>query len=319
LNRYTVAQAARHFCSETRNAERNRRLLECIRRLWQQDYVEILQCRHCGFGFGDPFVAGDEEFYSILHEAAGYPSWRWEYEFALKQSRGLAASKAPASLDIGAGHGRFLEGLGKRWICHGVEGSPATRKILAEKGIRVVDSLADIPAGRGSSFQLITMFQVLEHVTDFRQTLKICRDLIDPSGALIISVPDGAAMFEQEVATGCPDMPPNHIGRWSVTSLSRVLGEEGFTVSQIKMEPVTWKIYLSKLHLKILSDSTNPRSLAAQIYRIRKKQLRVMLLPFAALTAGIKLIRRWRYFTLSGSFLVLAHPRPPFERVSLGA
>src|SRR5580765_7648164 len=83
IYRYTVSEAAAHFCPRTRNADRNRRLAECIKRLWQGETCVIQRCRQCGFAFGYPFVGGDEEFYSILHEQKGYPAWRWDYDYAV--------------------------------------------------------------------------------------------------------------------------------------------------------------------------------------------------------------------------------------------
>ena len=71
LYRYTVEQAAAHFCPPGRDADRYERLVKCIRRLWKGDESVILRCGSCGFGFGHPFVGGDEEFYRILHEQKG--------------------------------------------------------------------------------------------------------------------------------------------------------------------------------------------------------------------------------------------------------
>src|SRR6266704_1242568 len=82
LYRYTVVEAAAHFCPRTRDADRHRRLQACIRRLWQGEECVILRCSACGFAFGHPFVGGDEEFYSILHEQKDYPAWRWDFDFA---------------------------------------------------------------------------------------------------------------------------------------------------------------------------------------------------------------------------------------------
>jgi hypothetical protein len=71
LYRYTAAAAAAHFCPRTRDAGRNHRLEQSIRKLWQGETCVILRCKACTFTFGYPFVGGDEEFYSILHDQLG--------------------------------------------------------------------------------------------------------------------------------------------------------------------------------------------------------------------------------------------------------
>src|SRR5437867_9033702 len=103
LYRYTVSQAAAHFCPKKRNAERNIRLEACIRRLWQGEECSILRCGECDFAFGYPFVGGDEKFYTILHEQKDYPAWRWDYNVARDQV--LKGKEGGRILEIGAGVG----------------------------------------------------------------------------------------------------------------------------------------------------------------------------------------------------------------------
>ena len=74
LYRYTIEKAAAHFCPPTRDVDRNRRLRERVRALWQGNDCAILRCGKCGFAFGHPFVGGDEEFYQLLHEQKDYPA-----------------------------------------------------------------------------------------------------------------------------------------------------------------------------------------------------------------------------------------------------
>src|ERR1700687_5889917 len=103
LYRYTVMEAAAHFCPVTRSEDRNRRLNECISRLWQTADCVIHRCPECGFGFGFPFVGGDEEFYGLLHEQKDYPAWRWDYDVAMTHA--VARFDGGRILDVGAGVG----------------------------------------------------------------------------------------------------------------------------------------------------------------------------------------------------------------------
>jgi len=124
LYHYTVDQAAAHFCPRTRDVDRNRRLQESIRALWRGNDCAIFRCGECGFAFAQPFVGGDEEFYSILHEQKDYPAWRWDYDIALAEAvKKFGGGKI---LDVGAGVGIFLRGLDDSWECYAVEGSEVT-------------------------------------------------------------------------------------------------------------------------------------------------------------------------------------------------
>lgn len=290
LYRYTAQEAATHFCPMTRDAGRYQKLLRCIRRLWQRDDCFILRCRSCSFTFGHPFVGGDEEFYGILHEQKGYPAWRWDYDLAIRKA--LATFDEGKILDIGAGEGQFLRRLGQKWECYAVESTEVTRSELKRHGIHVFRDLKQATGSLSHTFHVVTLFQVLEHIAEFDWVLTCCRKLLREGGRLVVTVPDAEAMIRQERLTGCPDMPPNHINKWSPNNLSVVLRRVGFEPGPPIFEPPSLTHLKDSLYLHVLSDSKNPQSIAALIYRIKSKALRVPLL--ASLGIG-KLLVRLRY------------------------
>lgn len=310
LYRYTVEQAAAHFCPPTRDADRNRRLRDCISTLWQGDDCEIHRCDQCGFAFGDPFVGGDEEFYLILHEQKDYPAWRWDYDVAIREAVGKF--NGGRVLDIGAGVGMFLRGLSGRWECYAVEGTEVTRRELDASGIRVFRDLSDAARDHAGTFQVVTLFQVLEHVADFNLLLKRCRKLLAPSGRIVVTVPDGEAMIRQERLTGCPDMPPNHINKWTPNSLAPVLRRTGFDCSQPIYEPASWRNLRANLHMRVSADAANQNSLAAQAYRIRSRTLRVAALSLLGGTALLRMLPYGHQLRSGGAFamvgVALQHP-----------
>lgn len=303
LYRYTVGQAASHFCPPSRDADRYERLVKCISRLWQGDECVILRCGNCGFGFGHPFVGGDEEFYRILHEQKGYPTWRWDYDVAVQEA--LAKFPGGKVLDIGAGVGMFLRGLPDGWQGYAVEGSALTRRELEASGIEVFRDLSDAAQSHAATFQVVTLFQVLEHIADFETTLEQCRRLLAPGGRLVITVPDGDAMIRQERLTGCHDMPPNHINKWTPDSLRRVLTRTGFVPSEPMLEPSSWNNLRANLHLRVSADACKQKSLAAQIYRIRSRPLRIAALSLLGAPALLRMLPYSQQLRLGGAFAMI--------------
>ncbi len=304
LYRYTVSESAAHFCPATRDAERNLRLQSCIRRLWQADECVILQCRQCGFAFGHPFVGGDEEFYSILHEQKGYPSWRWDYDVAIENVFGKASGGRV--LEIGAGVGNFLKSLGPEWQRFAVEASDSNREQLETEGIQVFRDLNLAAETHAGKFQAIVLFQVLEHIAEFKAVLKQCRKLLAEGGRLVITVPDGEAMIRQERVTGCPDMPPNHINKFTPKSLALALKEESFAPGEAIFEPASWQNFKASLYMRVTKDATNSHSIAAQVYRISNRRLRTSLLTLLGLPAMIRLLPHARNLWRGGAFAIIA-------------
>jgi SAM-dependent methyltransferase len=303
LYNYTAKQAAAHFCPITRDADRHHRLEAAIRKLWQGKECSVLRCNDCGFAFGYPFVGGDEEFYSILHEQKGYPVWRWEYDVAINGV--LNSTGGGKILDIGAGVGMFLCSLGKEWEGYAVEGSESTRKILEASGIKVFRDLSSSTEKQAGTFQVITIFQVLEHIAEFHEVIAQCRQLLSAGGKLVISVPDGEAMIRQERLTGCPDMPPNHINKFTADSLSRVLKDADFETAPAIFEPFSWFNFKGALHLRVIADSTNPNSVAAQVYRIPNKRLRTPLLAGLGMLAMLRMLPHLGQLSQGGAFTMV--------------
>ncbi len=307
LYRYTASEAAAHFCPITRNADRHRRIEASIRKLWQGEDCTIRRCRECGFAFGYPLVGGDEEFYSILHEQKGYPAWRWDYDIAIREA--IIPFDGGHILEIGAGAGVFLRSLGQEWKCYAVEASESTREPLEASGIKVFRDLSAAAQSQAGAFQVVALFQVLEHIAEFRPVLAQCRQLLDPGGRLVITVPDGEAMIRQERITGCPDMPPNHVNKWTPDSLSRVLRDVGFEPKPAIFEPPSWQNLKTSLHLRVIADATHPRSVAAQVYRISNKRLRALLLTGLGLPALIRMLPHARQLRQGGAFAMVGIAR----------
>jgi len=302
---YTSEQAASYFCPASRNADRNSRLRKSIESLWQSDKAAVLICSDCYFGFGYPFVGGDETFYSILHEQSGYPGWKWDYNYAIKK---IFNRQAPhKTLDIGAGEGLFLKRLDKNIQKFATEGSDQTRKILQAAGINVFMDLNKISGEHYQTFESITIFQVLEHISQFEGILGQAYKLLKTKGILVISVPELQSMIDQEKYTGCPDMIPNHINKFSARSLTLAIEKAGFTVDRIVHEPSYFFKILNSLQLHLIHRATQKNTMESKVYSVQNKNVRVMLLGVLAVPALFRLLPFIGKLSRGGSILALAY------------
>ena len=110
---------------------------------------------------------------------------------ALKNKLDLINSLQPAKgriLDIGAGTGDFLAmAKDNDWSTVGVEPSSKARDIAIRKGVSFIDDTAQLEK---QSFDVITMWHVLEHVPDLEAQVKELKRLLKPTGSLIVAVPN---------------------------------------------------------------------------------------------------------------------------------
>ena len=91
-------------------------------------------------------------------------------------------------LDIGAGTGDFLAFVKQNgWQTIGVEPSQKAKEIATKKGVVFVNETSELA---NQSFDVITMWHVLEHVPDLEKQIKELKRLLKPNGTLIVAVPN---------------------------------------------------------------------------------------------------------------------------------
>lgn len=303
IETWTASDAADHFVAPSRNANRNQRLIRVLEHLWVGKACEVYECPTCGFGFGWPHRSGGADFYKISHEQAGYPTSRWEYSIAANRASEVFPTGGMA-LDVGAGFGNFAKFLPRGWRFHAVESTPFMRSALQARGHRTFDTLDEAADAAPNSFSLIVLFQVIEHVAEFDAMLSTLRRLAAPGALLVISTPYGPDLPARFLATKCPDMPPNHINRWTSQALGKAVARAGFRLEVCKVQPAQVKNILYSAYLRTVSDAAHNRnSLAGFWYRIQDKRVRMFVAPFVGLVQLAKMLPQLRRATLSVNML----------------
>jgi 2-polyprenyl-3-methyl-5-hydroxy-6-metoxy-1,4-benzoquinol methylase len=109
---------------------------------------------------------------------------------ALKNKLKLINEQSPKGriLDIGAGVGDFLSVCkNDGWQTVGIEPSEKAKAIAIQKGVSFVNDLASL---ENNSFDIITMWHVLEHVPNLEEYISELKRLIKANGTIIIAVPN---------------------------------------------------------------------------------------------------------------------------------
>jgi SAM-dependent methyltransferase len=127
-----------------------------------------------------------------------------------------------ALLDMGCSSGAFLESLrGDGWKLHGIEMSSECAKIAeARSGAQVlVGNIVDAPF-RSESFDVITCFDVLEHLYEPRRVLAKVADWLKPGGIFYVLVPNVAAAEARAFGSYWHGLElPRHLFHYSPASL----------------------------------------------------------------------------------------------------
>ena len=127
--------------------------------------------------------------YDKLISASGQNSpHRWRE----RKAAFIPHKQSGALLDLGCSSGAFLESLkGEQWKLHGIEMSADSAKIAeANSGAEVfVGDILDAPFQR-ESFDVITCFDVLEHLYEPRKIMSRVSEWLKPGGIFYVLIPN---------------------------------------------------------------------------------------------------------------------------------
>lgn len=151
-------------------------------------------------------------------------------------------------LDIGCGTGDFLKyGINKFHINGvGVEPNNDAAKISSSKNINVFNSIQNLDE---SKYDVITLWHVLEHVTDSNEYFNFFKNHLKENGTLIIAVPNfksfDANHYKQHWAAW--DVP-RHLWHFSKQSIKKLAEENNFKLIHIK------PMYFDSFYVSLLSE-----------------------------------------------------------------
>lgn len=176
-------------------------------------------------------------FYEQLNQMAQPdPSLAPEYQFAGANARVPAGVRT--ILDVGCGNGGFLHGLSDRYWKVGLDFSDAALRRLADRGVR--GSIDALPFA-GGTFDLVTCFEVLEHLPQdvYARALPELERL--SRKYIIVSVPNKEVLAESLVRCplcSCAFHPSGHVRSFDEATLEKLF--RGFRMTEVRaVGPVT--------------------------------------------------------------------------------
>jgi 2-polyprenyl-3-methyl-5-hydroxy-6-metoxy-1,4-benzoquinol methylase len=120
----------------------------------------------------------------------------------------------PALLDVGCSSGSLLEvAAAMGFAAKGVEIAPTAAAVARHAGFDVHEGRLQDAGYAPQSFDVITLIELIEHVTDPCALLLQCRNLLRPGGVLVINTPNGKSWSARVLG-----------GKWEGFSLTKLGG-----------------------------------------------------------------------------------------------
>lgn len=167
-----------------------------------QESFAIVKCMNCNFLFTNP--RPDEAHLYKYYQSEDYIShtnksnnpinslYKVARHFTIKNKLNLLSKyhRGGNLLDYGCGTGEFLKAAKKKdWDVTGYEPTMEAHKAMDETiKDRVFHNIDDLKYNK--HFHIITLWHVLEHISDLNAVIKKLKKMLRPEGLLIIAVPN---------------------------------------------------------------------------------------------------------------------------------
>jgi SAM-dependent methyltransferase len=197
----------------------------------------IVQCRHCGLVYTNPRLEGQELL--DTYEAVKDPLYVEEqqgrvltFERHLKPLERITGTPdGRPLLDVGCYTGVFVEIAAKHgWDAWGVEPSRWAVEQARSRGLYVVQGTLSSPDLRQAYFDVLTLWDVIEHLNSPREALGRAQQLLKPGGLIVIHTLDIESPFARLMGARWPWLMEMHVYYFSRHTLCRMLEQCGFRV-----------------------------------------------------------------------------------------
>lgn len=200
-------------------------------------HAQIVQCRSCGHVYANPRWSGEEIIAAYQNvEDPVYALERAGRELTFRKhldalERRLGPARDRSLLDVGAYIGVFVEvALASGWNASGLEPSEWAVTVARERGLPVrAGTLAEVESEQ-QLFDVITMWDVIEHMDSPSEELARAFAVLKPGGTIVVHTMDIDSLIARLMGKRWPWLMDMHVQYFSQKTLAQMLENNGFDV-----------------------------------------------------------------------------------------
>lgn len=209
----------------------------------------IEECMNCGVIAVHPCLTLNEVEQYYPPDYISYPiavederSWfrRFDRKFGVKKRCDAIVKRAEKKtgriLDLGCATGTFLNGMKQRgWECYGIEPSDFAAHYAQDRfSLNIYHGYLEEGLFPDDYFDIITLWDVMEHLPEPLETLQIISHILKPDGLLVITTPNANAWERNSFGPYWAGWDvPRHYNIFSDETITTLLEKSSFTVNNI--------------------------------------------------------------------------------------
>ncbi|MBN4051517.1 asparagine synthase (glutamine-hydrolyzing) [bacterium AH-315-M05] len=214
--------------------------------------VYLVKCTNCTFVFAQKIPSVDE----LIEHYNDYEEDKYLSPITVKRYNELLDSfeihrKTNRILDIGCGRGYFLKTARERgWDVFGTEYTDKAIRICSDKGIPMHQGQLNPSTYKTNFFDIITMFEVIEHINNPREEIKSIENILRPEGVFYFTTPNFNSLNQFILRNKWNIVRyPDHLCYYTRKTINHLLNE--FDFKKRKLDTTGYSITRLKTSLKI--------------------------------------------------------------------
>jgi len=259
----------------------------------------LVRCRQCGLFYLNPRPTPEEmgsyypQEYIPYAVAQEHSRTRMHYLNRSygnqKRARAIGALRPQGGklLDVGCASGEFLHIMGQVgiWDVEGLDISLDATQVARERyGLRVFIGELKTAAYPTASFDVVTLWDVIEHLHDPKSTLDEVQRILKPGGLLVMSTPNLQSWDARLFGPYWAGLDaPRHLFVFSPQTLGRLLNVTGFRVDRMRNLNQYYSPFARSVQFWLEERLPNVPLRSALIASVRSHVARLVTLPAFAL------------------------------------
>lgn len=266
---------------------------EALQKMENYESAHLCKCKSCGFVFCRQIPTPQE----LEEHYEGYGRNDYLSPITINRYNALLDAfekyrKTNRILDVGSGIGYFLDEAKKRgWTVYGTEYTDEAVTICEKKGISMQKGKLAPENYEEGCFDVITSFEVLEHINNPQEEIKNFNTLLRKDGLVYLTTPNFNSLLRYRLKDQYNVICyPEHLSYYTPSTIHRLFRNSGFAKKKVETTGYSrtrLKTSQNKSDQKFISEDSDDEQFRNKIENSSVLQLAKKSVNFTLTTFGV--------------------------------